>query len=346
MKFTTSFEELSGIDNIIITVGTPLRNHIESDVSNISNLLHSIKKFLRKDHNIILRSTVAPKTTDYLKNLIEKYTNLRVGKSIGLSFCPERIAENQVFSELKKLPQIIGTNDDYSKLKAKKIFRKFKVQLFFTNTISAELVKLFNNTARYIDFAVSNQLAVVASQFDQNIYDILEMANYNYPRGFIKSPGLTAGTCLRKDFGFINELTGSPDLLLSSWKINEFMPYFISNELNQKTKLKNKCIGVLGYTFKKDSDDKRDSLTPKLIRYLEKYVPKKIILSEPNIKEQKIDGYRNYSVDYILKNSDIIIIAMNHTSFSKNKILKNIKKGTWVADIWNSLEFKSLIYKV
>ena len=61
-------------------------------------------------------------------------------------------------------------------------FKKFKVKIFNTSSTSAELVKLFNNASRYIDFATANQFAIIANKLNQNIHDIIEMANYNYPK--------------------------------------------------------------------------------------------------------------------------------------------------------------------
>ena len=94
----------------------------------------------------------------------------------------------------------------------------------------------------------------------------------------------------------------------------------------------------MGYTFKKNSDDLRESLVPKLIRQIEKKVPKRIVLCEPNIKSKILDNYPNLSLNEILKDSDIIFIAINHTIFKKDIIFKKIKKNTKVVDIWNHLK--------
>ena len=217
-----------------------------------------------------MRSTIGPETTTYVKNYIEQKTKFKVGKNLFLTFCPERIAENQAIKEFSELPQIIGAEDEKSFIKAEKVFKKINVKLFKTNFLSAELVKLFNNNYRYIEFAIANQFAILANNFGQNIYDIIEMCNYNYPRGKIFKPGLTGGTCLRKDFGMLNERVSNSDLFLSAWKVNEYMPYHLASTISDKYNITGKNIGVLGYSFKKNSDDIRESLVPKLIRQIEK----------------------------------------------------------------------------
>ena len=69
----------------------------------------------------------------------------------------------------------------------------------------------------------------------------------------------------------------------------------------KKILIKNKNVGILGYTFKKDSDDTRDSLVEKLTRYIERYVPKQIIFNEPNLKTKKINNYLNTSINNLIK---------------------------------------------
>ena len=323
---------------IFITVGTPLRESVEVNLNYIDLVKKDLSKFLSKGHVIILRSTIGPETTEYVKKKLEKLTKLKVGRDIFLSFCPERLAENSALKELDKLPQIIGVEDEKTFKKVSKVFKPFKIKTFKTSFLSAELVKLFNNNYRYIEFAIANQFAIIANNFNQNIYDIIKMCNYNYPRGKIYSPGLTGGTCLRKDFGMLNEKNPGTDLFLSAWKINEYIPLHITETIDKKFNINGKKIGILGYTFKKNSDDLRESLVPKLIRQIEKKVPKRIVLCEPNIKSKILDNYPNLSLNEILKDSDIIFIAINHTIFKKDIIFKKIKKNTKVVDIWNHLK--------
>jgi UDP-N-acetyl-D-mannosaminuronic acid dehydrogenase len=70
----------------------------------------------------------------------------------------------------------------------------------------------FNNAARYVHFAVANQFAIICDTFGADVHQVRELANYRYPRNKIALPGLTAETCLRKDFGMINEWSPYPDL--------------------------------------------------------------------------------------------------------------------------------------
>ena len=192
------------------------------------------------------------------------------------------------------------------------------------------------------------QFSIIADTYDVDIYDIIRMTNYKYPRGVISQPGFTAGTCLRKDFGMINESIPYTDLLLSAWKINEFMPKFLVDNTKKRAKIDSKIISVLGYTFKKDVDDVRDSLIPKLIRYLERETPKTIYVNDPNLGNKIDENYKNISLDSCIPDSDIIYIAINHKEYEKNinKIISLAKKGTWFIDLWNVSKKGKIFYKV
>jgi UDP-N-acetyl-D-mannosaminuronic acid dehydrogenase len=249
---------------IVVTVGSPLHNHIETDLSQIERVLEEVTPHLREGQLICLRSTVAPGTTQFVRRWLERYTSLTVGVDVFLAFCPERIAEGKSFTELHTLPQIIGSEDSESERRTTKLFRRITEEVLPTNYVTAELVKLFNNILRYVHFALANEFAMIADEFGANIYEAQRLANYKYPRSFLASPGLTAGTCLRKDFGMINERSPYPDMLLSAWKSNEFMPAFLVEKLLKRTDIHGRIVAILGFTFKADSDDLRDSLAPKI----------------------------------------------------------------------------------
>jgi len=326
---------------VIITVGTPLHNHIETDLSQIQRVLEGLKDHFRKDQTIILRSTVAPGTTTYVRKWIERNTDFTVGDDIKLCFCPERIAEGVAYTELRSLPQICGAEDDESRESAAELFGKLAPEIMRTNFITAELVKLFNNISRYINFAVANQFALIADNFGANIYETRHLANHDYPRCNLAMPGFTAGTCLRKDFGMINEWSPYPDMLVSAWKMNEFTPAMLVDQLMQRTKIHDCKVAVLGFTFKKDTDDIRDSLVPKLCRYIHRQLPMELRVTEHHLPDpiqepSANEPIKNWAINDALDGIDCVFVATNHTGYGD--VLKELGKtnpDVWVADIWN-----------
>lgn len=324
----------------IITVGTPLDQHIETNLNQIKNVVDElIARVNLKEKLIILRSTVAPNTTDYLRKYIESKTGLRLGKNFFLAMCPERIAEGVAFKELIELPQIIGTEDNKSFNKTRNIFKKIlpEDRIFKGTFLEAELAKLFTNIYRYINFAIPNYFVIMAQSFGVDAFHLFDIMNSGYERNKgLKKPGFAAGTCLRKDFGMINECISQTDIILQAYKINEFMPKFLVDLV--KDNIKNQRVGILGYTFKADVDDTRDTLVAKLIRYIERGVPKNIKVSDYNLpKGIYVDKGNNTKFDNVttndlIKASNIIFIAANHAKYYK--ISKKSLKGKMVIDIW------------
>jgi len=325
---------------VVVTVGTPLHTHIEIDIRQIQRVLSSIAPHLRPGQLLCLRSTVGPGTTAFVRKYIEQQTDLRVGETLALAFCPERIAEGKAHEELRTLPQIVGAEDALSTELASALFSRLAPEIMTTDYVSAELVKLFNNIQRYVHFAVANQFALVADTFGANIHQIRRMANHKYPRNTIAGPGFTAGTCLRKDFGMINEWSPYPDMLLSAWKMNEYIPAFLVQHLMKRTELHDKVIAILGYSFKRDTDDIRDSLAPKLHRYVERQLPAEIRVTDHHLPPVIVDPVngevRNWDLDAALDGVDCVFVATNHSGYDVAlKALGSRLPDVWVADLWN-----------
>ena len=333
---------------VVVTVGTPLHNHIETDLRQIQRVLESVGPHLRPGHLLCLRSTVAPGTTAFVRRWLERNTALRVGETLGLAFCPERIAEGKAYEEIRTLPQIVGTEDPMSRERAHALFLALAPEILETDYVSAELVKLFNNITRYVHFALANQFALIADTHGANIHEIRRMANLRYPRNLFAAPGLTAGTCLRKDFGMINEWSPYPDLLLSAWKMNEYMPAFLVQHLRQRTPLHDRRVAMLGFSFKADTDDVRDSLAPKLLRYIERETPLSVRVHDPHLPSPlpESEGVVNSSLDDALSNVDCVFVATNHTGFDAAlRGLADTRPDAWVADIWNVGGIDQMFYQ-
>jgi len=346
LRLREDLGDVSEIDFFIITVGTPLRHHIETDLSAITGVIMDVASVIQPGQTLILRSTTAPRTTDYVRKVLERNSGHNVGKDIFLACCPERIVEGKAHEELSSLPQIIGTQDTDSAAAAERLFSLLGVETLHCNFITAELVKLFNNVSRYAYFAIANVLSMIAIDYDAEPYDILELANHNYPRPIASKPGFSGGTCLRKDFGMISEAYWNADILVSSWRINETLPKFLVDAAQERWgDLDDLNVTVLGYSFKRDTDDVRDTLTDKVLRYLHRACPRKLTLHDHIVDEDHIYKLRGMKftnhLETAIEDADMIMIATNHSLYTERKslILDVVaKRKARVVDIWNSLE--------
>lgn len=327
-------------ETIILTLGTPVDEHLNPIFTQIEAVIRSIVPNLRPDQLIVLRSTVSPGTTEYIKRYIEANTKWKVGEDIFLAFCPERIAEGKSIEEIPEIPQIIGTLDKKSAEKAEELFLKLTQKIVHSDARSAELAKLYCNMYRYINFAIANEFMMIAQQHERDIYEILTLVNKEYKRGGLRSPGFSAGPCLYKDGFFLVNKTPFAELITTAWKINESVPAYLIEEIKKQISLVNKKIVILGLAFKKNIDDNRNSLA---------YRAKKICLAE-GAKVALHDPYLEpCDLSNLLKGADVVIIAMDHDAYKEltlEKIGELTNKETIVCDIWNMFGTGKILTKV
>ena len=228
---------------------------------------------LREGQTIILRSTVGPGTTEWLAGYLEQLPRLRRSASdFFVAHVPERIAVNHFLEEIETLPTIVGGVGEESGAAAAALFDVFGATIEQTTPVQAELAKIWTNILRYATFAIPNLLMMQCERHGANVFEVIDLINHDYPRGGMAMPGLTAGTCLRKDFAFSEERSAAPGMLLAVSRVHETVPQFLVEGVKRRLNgtLRDKKIAVLGLTFKRDTDDPRDSLSLKLIRLLER----------------------------------------------------------------------------
>ncbi|HLL92653.1 MAG TPA: nucleotide sugar dehydrogenase, partial [Solirubrobacteraceae bacterium] len=191
--------------HIVITLGTPSFSHIEIDMRDIRSALDDLLGVLARGHSLILRSTIAPGTTEFVAGYLAKHRSFAIGEEVFVAHAPERIAAGRFLEEIDTLPCIIGGVGARSGEVAGELFGAFAAPIVQTTPVQAELAKIWTNILRYATFALPNLLMMDCERYGANVFDVIELINRDYPRGGIAQPGLTAGTCLRKDFTFSEE---------------------------------------------------------------------------------------------------------------------------------------------
>ncbi len=319
-------EQVSQSKFIIIIVGTPVDEHLNPDFKLINKLLSELKEYFRNGQIIILRSTVYPGTTEFLKRKIEEF-NL----NIDIAFCPERILEGKAMEELFSLPQIVSGFRQETIEEVSTLFKKLTNDIVVVNPLEAELAKLFTNAWRYIQFAVANQFYMMAEEYDANFYNIFHAMKFKYPRtANLPRPGFAAGPCLFKDTMQLSAFSNNRFFLgHSAMLVNEGLPDFVVQQLKKKFNLIEKKVGILGMAFKANSDDKRESLSYKLRKVLQMFA-RNVLCSDPFINDPSF-----VSEEQLIDESDIIILAVPHSKYKELDF-----KGKYVYDIWGFVSKK------
>jgi UDP-N-acetyl-D-mannosaminuronic acid dehydrogenase len=319
--------------HIVITLGTPSFSHIEIDMRDIRSALDELLGALRPGHALTLRSTVAPGTTEFVAGYLAKHRGFQIGEDVYVAHAPERIAAGRFLEEIDSLPCIIGGVGARSGEVAAELFGVFRAPIVQTTPVQAELAKIWANILRYTHFALPNLLMMDCERYGANVFEVIDLVNRDYPRGGLAQPGLTAGTCLRKDFAFSEERSNAPGMLLAVSRVNESVPLFLVEGIKRRLgSLSGRKVAVLGLAFKADTDDERDSLAHKLIRLLERELAD-VVAHDPHVSTPTV------SFEEAVENADVVVVATNHSEFCDPRALAAIARRTsadcLVVDPWN-----------
>jgi UDP-N-acetyl-D-mannosaminuronic acid dehydrogenase len=213
--------------HIVITLGTPSFSHIEIDMRDIRSALDDLLGALQPGHALTLRSTVAPGTTEFVAGYLAKHRGFQIGEDVYVAHAPERIAAGRFLEEIDSLPCIVGGVGARSGEVVAELFGVFEAPIVQTTPVQAELAKIWANILRYTHFALPNLLMMDCERYGANVFEVIDLVNRDYPRGGLAQPGLTAGTCLRKDFAFSEERSNAPGMLLAVSRVNESVPLFL-----------------------------------------------------------------------------------------------------------------------
>jgi len=270
LLFSTSVSAIRECDVVVVTIGTPVDEHLNPCFPVIQDCVNELKPFLRNGQTLLLRSTVFPGTSQRV------LSELRKGEfDVGVSFCPERIAQGKAVEELRSLPQLISGSDERALAHAAALFKPLNVDLITLELQEAEAAKLFLNAWRYVAFGTANQFYHIATSKGLDFEKLRAAIVHHYPRGKdFPRPGFTAGPCLFKDtMQLAAYCRHTFSLGHSAMLVNETMPdcvvEYARRDLDECNRsLQGARCGILGMAFKPDNDDWRESLAFKLRRLL------------------------------------------------------------------------------
>ena len=311
---------LRDADVAVAVVGTPVDEHLNPTIAELYRGIDSTVEQLPDGALLVLRSTVYPGVT---KLVYDRVRNR--GRRIHVAFCPERIAEGRAMEEIHSLPQIISAFEPEALGRARELFSVINKELIDLPPLEAELAKLFTNSWRYLNFAISNQFYLLAESYGVDFYRIYDAVTRRYPRmqSFARA-GFAAGPCLLKDTLQLSAFSGNSFFMgHAAMLINEGLPNFIVTQL-RKTGMRDKTIAILGMAFKGDSDDKRESLSYKL-RKLLILEAKEVVCTDPYVPDPDL-----VPLEEAIRRADIIIFGAPHSVYHTLAV----PQGKQIVDVW------------
>lgn len=338
LSATTDFSFVSGVDAVAICVPTPLDLYKQPDLSYVVNSSESVAKYAHKGMLVILESTTYPGTTEeVLKPIFEK-KGLKCGEDFYLAFSPERVDPGNKQYKTKNTPKVVGgCTPDCTEVAAALYRNVLEGDVYTVSSPAvAEMEKIFENTFRNINIALSNEMAILCKKMGIDIWEVIDAAKTK-PYGFMAfypGPGI-GGHCIPLDPFYLTWKAKEYDfytrLIETSGDINDYMPQFVvENAMELLNKAKKPMNGskvlLLGVAYKKDIDDLRESPVLKVIDNLVKNGAE-IYYNDPFIPSFKRNGveYKSVEIDKYIDDADIVIITTGHSCYDYQDIVNRAK---------------------
>lgn len=317
-------EDVARAETVIVTIGTPVDEFQNPVWEAVTRCMADLLPHLHNAQLLILRSTVAPGTTERLQQFLAGQ-----GLNLPVAFCPERVVQGQAIEEIQKMAQIISGTSPLAEQRAAAIFGRVATSVVLMKPTEAEFAKLFCNAYRYIQFAASNQFFMMARRAGCDYRRIVAGIKEDYPRmaGF-PGAGFTAGPCLLKDT--LQLAAGSNHQFAlghAAIQVNECLPAFVVEDIQRRFPLSDLTVGILGMAFKAGSDDMRSSLSYKLKKLLRLHA-RAVLTTDPFVA----DDPELCPLEHVVLRSDLLIVATPHPIYASLET-----GGTPVIDIWNLL---------
>jgi UDP-N-acetyl-D-mannosaminuronic acid dehydrogenase len=338
-------------DAFVLAVPTPLDHATKRpDVSYVEAAAKAIAPVLERGNLVVLESTSPVGTTEKIAGwLAAARPDLSFPQKTGdasdihLAHCPERMLPGNVLRELVESDRIIGGISPACAAAAAELYSVFVTgKVHVTDSRTAELAKLVENSYRDVNIAFANELSLICDQLDINVWELIGLAN-NHPRVKILKPGPgVGGHCIAVDPWFIVDSAPEQALLIrQARQVNDSKPYKVLERIEAlASKFRRPTIVCLGLAYKPDTDDLRESPALQIVEDLARRNLGEMLVVEPYIKELPAAlkghaGVRLVDVDTGIGKADVIVMLVDHKPFAaipqhklRDKIIVDTR-GLW-----------------
>ena len=352
---TTNPKEISGCNIYIIAVPTPVNKNNIPDLNILKNATRTVAKYLKQDDIVIYESTVYPGATEEVCiPILEKNSGLKINKNFFCGFSPERINpgdKKHTFSNINKV--VSSSNKKSLNIIAKLYQSVVNAKIIKASSIkSAEASKIIENTQRDVNIALINEFSIICKLLKLNVSEVLKLSLTKW--NFLNfKPGLVGGHCIGVDPFYLSykskQIGYKTQIVDSGRKINEDMSGYLSKYIKKicKEKVKNPTILVLGYTFKENCSDFRNTKVKDLINSLSTFA-KKVDVVDPIVDIKQVNKFDQIKIFKKIPTQkyDVIFITVGHKIFkniSKIKFLKSLTSKGFIFDFKNILKFNEKV---
>lgn len=347
-------------DAFVIEVPTPFYEDKRADMRAVISATEAIVPHLRRGNLVVLESTSPPMTTNGLLAPILERSGLRAGVDFYLAYSPERVMPGQILRELIENDRVIGGVNPVSAEMGRELYRIFvRGEIVLTDSTTAEMVKLMENTYRDVNIALANEFSRLAERFGVDVWEAISIAN-RHPRVKILRPGVgVGGHCISVDPWFLVE--SAPDLtalIRTAREVNDAQPAHVVGLIRkaaaqlkpaQSEPLSGRSITVLGLAYKEDVDDIRESPAIEVARLLSQ-AGARVNAYEPNRLNVHVDGVQTaVRLEDALAHAEIVVLLVGHSLFRglDPRLLASLTPArilvdcanSWAVPIWEGAGF-------
>jgi len=309
-------------DTFIIAVPTPFMevdgNPKAPDLTYVEAATRALVPYLREGNLVILESTSPVGTTEFIYNTIVDVRPELTGK-IHCAHCPERVLPGHILRELVDNDRIVGGLTKTANEQARDLYKSFcNGAILLTDSKTAELSKLVENSFRDVNIAFANELSLICDHLGINVWETISLAN-RHPRVNILQPGPgVGGHCIAVDPWFI--VSSAPEqakLIKTARQVNDGKPHWVIDKVKAKAaRFKDPVIACLGLAFKANIDDTRESPALEIVKDLIAQNVGRVMACDPNVRAEKL-AFPLYDLKQVLKEADILLLLVDHTEFKE-----------------------------
>lgn len=328
VEFTADETKLHEAKFHIVAVPTPVNDDHTPDLTPVEGASRILGRNLTKGSIVVFESTVYPGVTeDVCVPILEKESGLVCGKDFKIGYSPERINPGDKVHRLETITKIVSGMDEETLDVIAKVYELVvDAGVYRADSIKvAEAAKVIENSQRDINIAFMNELSIIFNKMGIDTKSVLEAAGtkWNFLKFF---PGLVGGHCIGVDPYYLTykaeQMGYHSQVILAGRRINDDMGRYVAenivkNLIRADVSVKTAKVAILGFTFKENCPDTRNTKVIDIVRELREYGIEPVIVDETADREE---AKRLYGVELCdrsaIQDVDALVIAVAHTEFS------------------------------
>ncbi|GEL67582.1 nucleotide sugar dehydrogenase [Marinilactibacillus psychrotolerans] len=329
VEFTADENKLKEAKFHIVAVPTPVNADHTPDLTPVKSATRTLGRNLTKGSIVVFESTVYPGVTeDICIPILEQESGLVYGKDFKVGYSPERINPGDKVHRLETIIKVVSGSD----AEALDIIANIYELVVYAGVYKAESIKVaeaakvIENSQRDINIAFMNELSIIFNKMDIDTKAVLKAAGTKW--NFLNfSPGLVGGHCIGVDPYYLTykaeQLGYRSQIILSGRRINDDMGKYvvenlIKNLIKADVPVKDAKVAILGFTFKENCPDTRNTRVIDIVNELKEYGIDPMIADPEADAEEAMHEY-NIIFDSVqdIKEMDAIVVAVGHDQFLK-----------------------------